>query len=281
MSGGPAVTELEAGGRLGPYRLGEVLGEGAVGIVFKAVHEADGRVVALKVLRDELSADETYRRRFAREGKIAGGLSHPHLVPVLDVGEADGHPYLAARYVEGVSLAELLDEGPLPASAVLRVVAEVATGLDAVHREGLVHRDVKPWNILLDASGSSFLTDFGLAKGTAATVLTRPGYVVGTLDYLSPEVIKGEDAGPAADIYALGCVTYECVAGRPPFAGGTFVETTLAILEDEPSDPCSDRDDLPPDLSFAVLQALAKAPADRPATAAAYALMLRVSARPG
>ena len=202
-------------------------------------------------------------------------------MPVLDAGEADGHPYLAARYVEGVSLAELLDEGPLPASAVLRVVAEVATGLDAVHREGLVHRDVKPWNILLDESGTSFLTDFGLAKGAAATVLTRPGYVVGTLDYLSPEVIKGEVAGPPADIYALGCVTYECVAGRPPFAGGTFVETTLAILEDEPSDPCSDRDDLPPDLSFAVLQALAKAPADRPATAAAYALMLRVSARPG
>ena len=178
------MTELEAGGRLGPYRLGEVLGEGGVGIVFKAVHEADGRVVALKVLRDELSADETYRRRFAREGKIAGGLSHPHLVPVLDAGEADGHPYLAARYVDGVSLAELLDEGPLPASAVLRVVAEVATGLDAVHREGLVHRDVKPWNILLDESGTSFLTDFGLAKGAAATVLTRPGYVVGTLDYL-------------------------------------------------------------------------------------------------
>jgi len=281
MSGGPAATELEAGGRLGPYRLGEVLGEGGVGIVYKAVHEADGRVVALKVLRHELSADETYRRRFAREGRIAGGLSHPHLVPVLDVGEADGHPYLAARYVEGVSLAELLDEGPLPASAVLRVVAEVATGLDAVHREGLVHRDVKPWNILLDASGTSFLTDFGLAKGAAATVLTRPGHVVGTLDYLAPEVIKGQVAGPAADIYALGCVTYECVAGRPPFVGGTFVETTLAILEDEPSDPCADRDDLPPDLSFAVLQALAKAPADRPATAAAYALMLRVSARPG
>jgi serine/threonine protein kinase len=280
MSGGPAVAEPEAGGRLGPYLLGEVLGEGGVGIVFKAVHESDGTVVALKVLRRELSADQTYRRRFTREGQIAGGLSHPHLVPVVDAGEADGHPYLAARYVEGVSLAELLDESPLPLSGVLRVTAEIATGLDALHREGLVHRDVKPWNILVDASGSSFLTDFGLAKGVAATVLTKPGHVVGTLDYLSPEVIKGDTAGPPADIYALGCVTYECIAGRPPFAGGSFVEATLAILEDEPPDPCAGRDDLPPDLSFAVLQALAKRPDDRPPTAAAYALMLRISARP-
>ena len=159
-------------------------------------------------------------------------------------------------------------------------MTEIATGLDTLHREGLVHRDVKPWNILLDDSGTSFLTDFGLAKGAAATVLTRPGHVVGTLDYLSPEVIKGEAAGPAADIYALGCVTYECIAGRPPFAGGNFVEATLAILEDEPSDPCAGRDDLPPDLSFAVLQALAKARPTVPPTAAAYALMLRISARP-
>lgn len=280
MSGGTAVAELEAGGRLGPYRLEEVLGEGGVGIVFKAVREPDAEVVALKVLRAELRGDDTYRRRFAREGRIAAGLSHRHLVPVLDAGEADGHPYLAARYVEGASLAEALDQGPLPLPALLRVAAEVATALDTLHREGLVHRDVKPSNIMLDESGSSFLTDFGLAKGAAATVLTKPGRVVGTLDYLAPEVIKGEPAGPAADIYALGCVVYECLTGLPPFAGKSFPETALAILEDEPADPSAGRDDLPPGLSFAVLQALAKKPAERPPTAAAYALMLRLSARP-
>jgi serine/threonine protein kinase len=279
MSGGPAAAELEAGGRLGPYRLGEVLGEGGVGIVFRAVHEPDGQVVALKVLRAELASDETYRRRFAREGRIAGILSHPHLVEVVDAGEADDHTYLAARYVDGRSLAEALEEGALPLSAVLRVTAEIATALDTLHREGLVHRDVKPSNIMLDASGSSFLTDFGVAKGAAATVLTKPGRVVGTLDYLAPEVIKGAPAGPPADIYGLGCVAYECIAGRPPFAGGSFVETTLAILEGEPPEPSAGRDDLPPGLSFAVLQALAKSPADRPPTAAAYALMLRISAR--
>ncbi len=282
MSGGHAAAELQAGGRLGAYRLEEILGEGGVGIVFKAVHEPDGEVVALKVLRAELVGDETYRRRFEREGRIASGLSHPHLVPVVDAGEADGQQYLAARYVAGRTLAERLEaEGPLPLSPLLRIASEIATGLDTLHREGLVHRDVKPSNIILGESGGSFLTDFGLAKGAAATVLTEPGRVVGTLDYLAPEVIKGTPAGPAADIYALGCVTYECIAGRPPFAGGSFVEATLAILADEPPDPCTGRDDLPPGLSFAVLQALAKAPGDRPPTAAAYALMLRISARPG
>lgn len=280
MAGAPAVTHVRAGDRLGPYRLGELLGEGGVGVVFKAVREPDGLVVALKVLRDELSADETYRRRFAREGRIAAGLSHPHLVAVVDAGEADGRPYLAARYVEGVSLGELLNEGPLPVTGLLRVVSEIATALDALHREGLVHRDVKPWNILLDTSGRSYLTDFGLAKGEAATVLTKAGHVVGTLDYLAPEIITGEAAGPAADVYSLGCVAYECLAGAPPFAGRSFVEATLAILEDEPADPGGARDDLPRELSTAVLQALAKRPGDRPPTAAAYALMLRVSARP-
>ncbi|SRR6266498_1521415 len=281
MSGGPAAAELQAGGRLGPYRLEELLGEGGVGVVFKAVHEPDGAVVALKVLRPELSGDETYRRRFEREGRVASELSHPHLVPVLDAGEVEGHQYLAARYVAGRTLAELLDEdGPLALSPLLRTATEIAGALDRLHREGLVHRDVKPSNIVVDDAGSLFLTDFGLAKGDAATVLTEPGHIVGTLDYLAPEVIKGHQAGPPADIYALGCVTYECIAGRPPFAGGSFVEATLAILADEPTDPCAGRDDLPPRLSFGVLQALAKRPQDRPATAAAFALMLRVSARP-
>jgi serine/threonine protein kinase len=281
MSGAPAAADLEAGGRLGPYRLEEILGVGGVGIVFKAVHEPDGEVVALKVLRAELRGDETYRHRFAREARIAAGLSHRHLVPVVDSGEADGHPYLASRYVLGRSLAEILQtEGPLPLAELLSVVTEIATALDTLHREGLVHRDVKPANIIVDESRSSFLTDFGLAKGSAATVLTRTGHVVGTIDYLAPEVITGGEAGPAADIYALGCVAYECIAGRPPFAGGSFVEATLAILEEEPADPCAERDDLPQSLSFAVLQALAKSPAERPPTGAAYALMLRISARP-
>jgi serine/threonine protein kinase len=281
MSGARVAAELEEGGRLGPYRLEHLLGEGGMGIVFKAVHEPHGEVVALKVLRAELSADETYRRRFAREGQIAAGLTQRHLVPVVDSGELEGRPYLAARYMVGRNLAELIEsEGPLALSPLVRTTSEIATALDTLHREGLVHRDVKPANIMVDESGASFLTDFGLAKGAAATVLTRPGRVVGTLDYLAPEVIRGSPASPAADIYALGCVTYECIAGRPPFGGVGFVDAALASIQDEPADPCDGRDDLPRALSFAVLQALAKSPDDRPPTAAAYALMLRISARP-
>jgi len=281
MSGARAAAELEEGGRLGPYRLERLLGEGGMGIVFKAVREPDGEVVALKVLRDELASDDTYRQRFAREGRVATGLTHRHLVPVVDAGEADGHPFVAARFVVGRTLADVLEaEGRLALSPILRTISEVATALDTLHRADLVHRDVKPANIMIDASGVSYLTDFGLARGLAATVLTEPGKVVGTLDYLAPELIKGGTATPASDIYALGCVTYECISGHPPFGGMGIAEAALASIQDEPSDPCEGRDDLPQTLSFAVLQALAKSPADRPPTAAAYALMLRISARP-
>ncbi len=280
MPGPPELAGPALGETVGPYRLEAVLGEGAMGIVYRAVREPEGTIVALKLLRRELSTDDTYRRRFAREGRIASGLEHRHLVPVLEAGEAGGRPYLVSDYVEGRTLANLLElDGPLPLSALLRVVAEIATGLDTLHREGLVHRDVKPSNIIVASTGTTFLTDFGLAKGAAATVLTKPGRVVGTLEYLAPEVIRGSPAGPAADIYSLGCVAFECIAGRPPLIGPGFVETTLAILENEPSDPCASRPDFPSGFSEVVLQALAKQPSDRPPTAAAYALMLRISAR--
>ena len=136
----------------------------------------------------------------------------------------DGHQYLAARYVGGLTLAELLERGgPLALTPLLEIMTEIAAALDTLHREGLVHRDVKPSNVIVDDSGTSFLTDFGLAKGAAATVLTEPGHVVGTLDYLAPEAIKGGLAGPPADIYALGCVSYECIAaGRRLQAGASW-----------------------------------------------------------
>jgi len=155
---------------------------------------------------------------------------------------------------------------------LLRLVAEIGGGLDALHRQGIVHRDLKPSNILLRADGSAALTDFGLAKGPAYTVLTRPGQVLGTLDYLAPELVRGEGATPASDIYALGCVAFECLAGRPPLADRSLFGVGAAHLEDEPPDPPA-----PPEVAWALRRALAKNPAARPPTATAYAHLLRVA----
>ena len=274
----PSTPEL--GTRIGPYLLEGVLGEGSMGIVFRASRE-DGSVVALKVLRPELSGDEGYRRRFEREGRIASSLTHPHLVEVVDAGEADGWSYLASRFVPGESLAErLVREGPLPVETVVKIAGEVGTALDTLHASDLVHRDVKPSNVMLADRGAE-LTDFGVARATADSVLTTPGRVVGTVDYLAPEVIRGEAAEPAADVYGLGCLLYECVAGAPPFGTRPFAEAAVAHVSEEPPDPSPARRDLPRQFWSALRHGLAKDPADRPPTATAYALMLRVSARPG
>jgi serine/threonine protein kinase len=278
--GSSAALTLRPGDDVGPYRLVAPLGEGGMGIVFRA-NRATGGVAALKVLRRELSGDETFRRRFEREGRIAAQLDHPHLVEVVDAGEARGLHYLASRFVEGETLADRLErDGPLPLSDVTRLAAELGTALDTLHEAGLVHRDVKPSNVMLGSEGAA-LTDFGLARGVADSVLTTPGRVVGTLDYLAPEVIRGEPAGPLSDIYALGCLLYECVCGSPPFGSRPFAEAAAAHLTEEPADPSLVRGDLPRALSDALGYGLAKDPADRPPTATAYALMIRVSAQPG
>jgi serine/threonine-protein kinase len=269
------MMDLEPGQRLGPYRLGERLGEGGMGVVFRAVHEPDGEEVALKILRAELSGDDTFRKRFVHEARAAGEVRHKHLVPIEDAGEVDGHPYLAVAFVRGETLeARLAKAGSLPMDELGRVIAHVASGLDALHAAGIVHRDVKPSNVMLDEAGSASLTDFGLAKGRAYTVLTKPGMVMGTLDYLAPELLRGQPATSASDIYALGCLAYECTAGRAPFADKSMFELASAHVNIEPADPCADRPEAPTGLSWAILQALAKDPEKRPPTATAYATML-------
>ena len=274
-----AKRELDVGDHIGVYRLVRFLGEGGMGIVFEAVREPDGETVALKVLKRELAGDETYKRRLAHEARAASDVLHKHIVPVLEAGEAGGHNYLAVGYVHGRSLRErIAEEGPLTLEEIPRLVSEVGAGLDALHDAGLVHRDVKPANIMLDESGSAMLTDLGLARGRAYTVLTKPGQVMGTLDYIAPELIQGQQASPASDIYALGCTVFECVAGEPPFASKGSFEVAVAHLEDTPPDPCRERTDVPASLSWAVLQALHKDPARRPPTATAYARGVQVAA---
>ena len=273
----PSSGDPAAGERIGAYRLVEPLGEGAMGIVFRATREPGGDEVALKVLRPELSHDAVYRRRFVHEARAAGAVHHRHLVPIVDAGEAGGRSFLAVAFVRGRTLERRLEQAEAPSiPEVVRLVAHVGSGLDALHAAGVVHRDVKPSNVMLDEAGSALLTDFGLAKGRADTVLTRPGAIMGTLDYLAPELLRGGDATPASDLYALGCVAYECVAGRPPFADRSMFELANAHLHEDPADPAASNPAAPPGLAYAILQALSKEPARRPPTGTAFANLLAI-----
>ena len=277
----PDPRGLEPGDAFGEYVIDGQLGEGGMGVVFRAIRE-DGAVVALKVIKPGLVADEKTARRFAREARAASEVDHRHLIDLLDAGEVDGIGYLAMRYVAGKSLDDRIQAGgPLPIEDTTRIVAEIASALDALHAAGLVHRDVKPSNILLDVERGALLTDFGLAKRRDYSMLTAPGQMLGTLDYIAPEMLRGEEPGPSADLYALGCVVFECLAGEPPFGGKSMFEVGMAHLGDQPPDPCAGRLDAPPALSETALRALAKEPSARPPSATVYAEMLIGAARSG
>ena len=266
--------ELGPGDVVGPYRIEAFVGEGGAGVVFRASRQPDGGVVALKVLRAGSSADPVFARRFQHEIRAARQLRHPHLVPLLDAGDADGRPYLASRFMAGGSLGARLKGGPLAPGAAVRLIGEVAAGLDAIHAAGLVHRDVTPGNVLLEPDGSAALGDFGLARGPRDTALTMPGRAVGTLDYLAPEIIRGARGTPSSDLYALGCVAYAALTGSPPFAGRGLMQVAFAHLEERPRNPLAGRTDAPIALGEAVLAALEKDPPRRPTSASAYASIL-------
>jgi serine/threonine-protein kinase len=270
--------ELEPGDTLGNYRLESLLGEGGMGLVFRAVRTDDGREVAVKVLKVQLAGDLLFQHRFRQEARAAAEVSEPHLVPIIEADQADGRHYLAVDYMPGGSLtARIAADGPLSGADLVRVISEVGAGLDALHAATIVHRDIKPQNILFAADGRAMLTDFGLARGRAYTVLTQPGQVMGTLDYLAPELIKGAPATPLTDIYALGCVAFECASGHAPFADHSMFQVGLAHLEEPPPDPVADRPDLGPAVSAALLSALEKSPDARPQTATAYADLIRAA----
>jgi serine/threonine protein kinase len=273
---GETRRELEPGDTLGGYRLEESLGEGGMGLVFRALRAEDGREVALKVLKIELAGDLVFQHRFRQEARAAAEVHDPHLVPIIEAAEADGRHFLAVDYVPGGSLGDRIAESKtLGIAELVRVISEVAGGLDALHEAGIVHRDIKPHNILFSGDGTAMLTDFGLAKGPAYTKLTRPGQVMGTLDYLAPELIRGQPATPLTDVYALGCLAFECATGKAPFADKGLFEVGLAHLEEPPPDPSADRPELSPSLAAALLSALEKEPAQRPASAGAFADALR------
>ena len=262
------------GDALGRHRLDTVLGEGSAGIVFRAT-STDGRAVAIKLLRPELAQDAVALARFEREARVASGLATRHVVPILELAESDGLTYLVMPYYSGGSLAMRLRAlGPLGVPDARHLSAQLGRGLDALHGHGIVHRDVKPSNVLLDGEGTGALTDFGLARAGDSTRLTADGQVLGTPHYLAPELIEGHEATRQSDVYALGCVLYECLTGQPPFGDRRLAEIGFAHLSVQPRDPRTLRPELSAELVHALLSALEKDPAARPTTATALARML-------
>ncbi|WP_280458453.1 serine/threonine-protein kinase [Nocardia carnea] len=263
-----------AGQRLGPYRLERLLGQGGMGQVWLAHTDPTGgrpgRKVALKLLPAELAADPTYRSRFEREAELAARLRDRHLVSIHAHGELDGRLFIEMEYVEGEDLSRILHRGPLPPERAVDIVAQTAAALDAAHRAGLVHRDVKPSNIVIRRDGLVYLIDFGIAHGAGSTALTASGLAVGTWAYMAPERFTGS-TDARADIYSLGCVLFECLAGIRPFGDTDPARQMHDHLTTTPPSVRALVPGIPDRLDAVIARALAKEPGDRFASAGEFA----------
>jgi len=273
---------LSTGSVVAGYRIESVAGRGGMGVVYRATDLALNRCVALKFIAPAMAGDAAFRRRFASESQLAASLDHPNVVPIFHAGEHDGALYLAMRYVEGKDLStELKEKGRLDAPRATAIVAQIASALGAAHANGLVHRDVKPGNVLLTADDHAYLSDFGLTKRALAdSDETRTGHLVGTLNYLAPEQIRGEAVGPAADIYALGCVLFHLVTGRPPFPMDSDEGKLWAHVSEPPPSVSSVASGADPAFDAVIARAMAKEPSERFGTAEALA-DAAVSTSPG
>jgi YVTN family beta-propeller protein len=261
-------SDTLVGTEVGGYQIDVLLGRGGMGAVYRARDADLGRTIALKVLAPEFADNERFRERFLRESRLAASLDHPHIVPIFQAGEADGVLFLAMRYVEGTDLSRLLaEEGPLDPERVVTLAEQAASALDAAHEQGLVHRDVKPSNMLIARSGGRehcYLADFGLTKRTGSiSGLTATHQVVGTLDYIAPEQIRGGETDAHADVYSLACVLHECLTGEPPFERATDVAVLWAHVHEGPPLVSSRRPELPRAVDPVLVRGLAKQPADR------------------
>ena len=256
----------------GRYRLERRLGGGGMAEVHLARDVELDRPVAVKLLAEHLAEDAELRERFVREARIAARLAHPNVVAVYDAGDEDGTPFIVMECVEGETLADLLRrEGPLDPDRAVGLARQACAGLAHAHAAGLVHRDVKPGNLLLRRDGMLKVADFGIARAAETTRLTLAGTILGTAAYLAPEQATGEEVTPAADVYSLGAVLYECLAGRPP----RRVESLADLDPEQPITPLRDvAPAVPQELEDAVMHALARRPEFRPATAAELALEL-------
>lgn len=269
----------EIGDVFGGYTIESLLGRGGMGTVYLATHERLARRVALKVIAPALADDEDFRARFLRESQLAASLDHANVIPIYDADEVDGVLFLAMRYVQGPNLQALIRErGRFSTEQTLRVAEQIGGALDAAHRAGLVHRDVKPANILLaEPEDHAYLCDFGLAKRTSSQGMTRVGSFLGSVDYCAPEQIEGRAVDGRADIYSLGSVLFHCLAGEPPYTRETEIAVLHAHLADPPPALSSVRADLPSAIDTVISTAIAKVPEDRYRTAGTLASALRAA----
>jgi hypothetical protein len=264
------MIDVSTGSRIAGYRIEGVAGHGGMGVVYQATQLALGRRVALKLISPVLADDPRFRERFKRESRLAASIDHPNVIPVYEAGEIDGFLFLSMRWVEGTDLATLIGRsGGLEPRRATRIVAQVAAALDAAHEHGLVHRDVKPANVLITGRGEhAYLTDFGLVKRIAGSGdLTRSGELVGTLDYVAPEQIAGKGSDARSDIYSLGCLLFHCLTGRVPFATSDEIAKIYAHLTETPPAVSESVPELSGGLDAVVARALSKEPSDRYASA--------------
>ena len=258
----------------GRYRLEEVIATGGMGQVWRATDQTLGRPVAVKVLRPDTADDAGFVERFRAEARHSAALQHPNIATVHDFGEGAHSAYLVMELIEGKPLSTIIRErAPLPAEEVTEILYQAAIALQAAHDAGVVHRDVKPANIVVDDDGYARLTDFGISRALSGASLTQTGEVLGTPHYLAPEQAQGKPAGPASDVYALAVVGYEMLTGTRPFAGDSMITTALAHVS-QPAPPLPES--VPEPLRTTVMAGLAKDPNQRPESAAAFAEALRL-----
>ncbi|MGH3111527.1 MAG: protein kinase domain-containing protein [Gaiellaceae bacterium] len=276
------AADPRLGAELAGYRIEALLGRGGMSVVYLAVDLALGRKVALKLLAPELSEDRRFRERFRLESRLAASIDHPNVIPIYEAGEAEGHLFIAMRYVEGTDLRRLLDqEGALDGERAVRLLAQIADGMDAAHSRGLVHRDIKPSNVLLTTQGDRdhvYLADFGLTKTAAsAEDAALQAQLSGTTDYVAPEQITEGTAGAAADVYALGCLFFESLTGRVPYPRASEFETLWAHVDEPPPTPSEIRPEVAQAFDHVVATALAKDPSERYASGAELASAARMA----
>jgi serine/threonine-protein kinase len=275
------ALNLQVGTAFGKYEIVGVVGKGGMGEVYEARDSEKGRVVALKVLAAQHSKDDAYRLRFQRESRAAAKLQEPHVIPIHDWGEIDGRLYIDMRLVRGSDLRKQLKSGPLEPARAVSINGQIAAALDAAHSEGLIHRDVKPENILVTPADFAYLLDFGIAESKEDTRLTMAGSAIGTFAYMAPERFTGQRVSPAADVYSLACVLYESLTGRAPFPADSVEQVISAHMSNPPPRPSAANHAVPAPFDDVIARGMSKEPATRYGSAGEFGRAAQQALRPG